>query len=710
MDREKDTFSYSDEYTQLLMDFARMESATSHAPLTDAVSTFLIDVTANIVVTGTVTNLDVFYPVPGVSVPGPLDVHSASWATRIIAEKRPKFEKMIDRTNLLQMYERGDQRADLEYWVYDLNGKKVYLHETVILKKSDSSGDIMGLIVMRDFTKQKEIQMQEDHRLDIIEGLTREYEMVFAVEPENDAYEVYRMIPRVRAGYGQWITSSYRETIERMALHAVNEKDREMFIREMSGPVMRRNLKNAAQYSFTFRHDRGERIIYYRGSMVEIGGNGDEDSRILVGFANVDEEKQDDKRRQEITENELRVAREADKAKSIFLSNMSHDIRTPMNAIMGFTAIAQAQLNDREKVAECLQKISISGTHLLRLINNVLDMSRIESGKFELDQHDCSVREIVDDVVDMIYTEAQRKNQVLDVHVDEDVPDAVYCDSLRLKQVMVNLLSNAVKFTPEGGLVHLGVHKKEEDGTPAEDAAKKNTFLLRVSVRDNGIGMSEEFLKHAFEPFERENSSTVSRVSGSGLGLSICAGIMKHAGGTIQVKSRRGKGTEFQILLRVRVQEHAKVAELRQEGTARIGIFTERIHAPSSSVLKGGRILLVEDNEFNREIGVELLADAGFAVDLAENGEGALQMLLQHDPGRYMAVLMDIQMPVMNGLDATREIRKLEDPRLSQIPIIAMTANAFEEDMKLAKEAGMDAYIAKPVESKAISYVMERIV
>lgn len=707
MGEDRTMHSYNDEYTRMVRDFERQAAASSPESPEKAVSTFLVDVTANIVVTGTVTNLDIFYPVPGVSVPGPLDVHSASWGSRIIAEKRTKFFEMIDRGNLLSMFRRGERQTSLEYWVYDLNGKKVYLNETVILKKSERNGDVLGLIVMRDFTAKKTSQMQEEHRLDIIEGLTREYEMVFAVEPENDTYEIYRMIPRVREGYGQWITSSYRETIERMALHAVSEKDREMFIREMSPAGMRANLKNVPQYSFTFRHNRGEKIIYYRASMVEIGGNGDEDSRVLFGFANIDEEKQDDKRRQEITENELRVAKEADMAKSIFLSNMSHDIRTPMNAIMGFTAIAQAQIDDKEKVSECLRKINISGTHLLRLINNVLDMSRIESGKFELDRHDCSLREIVDDVVDMIYMEAQAKKQVLDVHVDDDVPDAVYCDSLRVKQVIVNLLSNAVKFTPEGGLVHLGVHKREE---PPQEAAKHpDTFLLRVSVRDNGIGMSEEFLKHAFEPFERENSSTVSRVSGSGLGLSICAGIMKHAGGTIRVKSKRGKGTEFQIFLRVQLQKNSSVAELRQEGTARIGIFTDRIHTPSTPSPGTVRILLVEDNEFNREIAVELLGDAGYAVDVAENGEGALQMLTQNSQDRYSAILMDIQMPVMNGMDATREIRKLPDRKLSQIPIIAMTANAFEEDMKLAKEAGMDAYIAKPVGSREISYVLERI-
>ena len=516
-------------------------------------------------------------------------------------------------------------------------------------------------------------------------------------------------------------------------------------------------------------------------------------------------------------------AEHANRAKSEFLSNMSHDIRTPMNAIVGMTAIATANVDDTEQVRHCLKKITLSSKHLLGLINDVLDMSKIESGKMTLNMDQVSLREVVDGIVSICQPQVRAKRQQFDVSIHDISTENVLCDSVRLNQVMINLLSNAVKFTPEEGEIHLALY--EERSPKGEDYVR-----IHIRVKDNGIGMSEEFQKHLFDSFAREDSARVHRTEGTGLGMAITKFIVVDAmGGAIDVDSRQGRGTEFNVTLDM---EKAKVMEEdmvlpnwdmlvvdddRQlcESTARAltsigvnaewtldgesalemvmkrhqrgddyeiilldwklpdidGITTakrireelgddvpillisaydwgeiehdakaagitgfiskplfrstlfnslrqfadlpkeETVEQPQEGRrdLTGKRVLLAEDNELNWEIASELLSAEGLELEWAENGEICVSKFQQSPVGLYDAILMDIRMPVMGGYEATQVIRTLERPD-RDLPIIAMTADAFAEDVRRSLECGMNAHVAKPIDVQEVMRLLEKYI
>ncbi len=513
--------------------------------------------------------------------------------------------------------------------------------------------------------------------------------------------------------------------------------------------------------------------------------------------------------RQQLRDLELarEEALEANKAKSTFLSNMSHDIRTPMNAIVGMTAIATAHIDDREQVQNCLRKITLSGKHLLGLINDVLDMSKIESGKMTLTEERISLREVVEGVVGIVQTQVRGKDQNFNVHIDNIVTEEVYCDSVRLNQVMLNLLSNAVKYTQEGGTIQLSLFQEEAPPEKGEDYIRTH-----LTVRDNGIGMSPEFVEHVFDSYSRADSRRVHKTEGAGLGMAIAKHIINAMEGSITVKSEQGKGTEFQVILDL---EKAEVEEVNMilpawkmlvvdddetlcrtavESLDSIGIQADWTLSGEKAIemitkhhrmrddyqivlldwklpgmdgimvarqirrilneevpiilisaydwnefeeeakdagidgfiakplfkstlyhglkrymdveeqqiekdmdLTGHRILVAEDNDLNWEILSELLSDIGMELEWAENGKVCLDKFMESGEGHYEAILMDVRMPVMTGYEATEAIRALEREDAKTIPIIAMTADAFSEDIRRCLDSGMNAHTAKPI-------------
>ncbi len=516
---------------------------------------------------------------------------------------------------------------------------------------------------------------------------------------------------------------------------------------------------------------------------------------------------------QAVLEEKLHKAEAAERAKTMFLSNMSHDIRTPMNAIIGFTTLAETNINDKEKVQDYLAKILSSSNHLLSLINDVLDMSRIESGRLNIEEKECTISDIFRDMRNIIQTQMQSKQLNFYMDTVDVVDEDIYCDKLHVNQVLLNLLSNAIKFTPAGGTISLTIKQSLN--------APKGYGSYEIRVKDTGIGISPDFMEYLFEPFERERSSTVSGIQGTGLGMPITKSIVEAMGGTIRVESEQGKGTEFIVNLDFRLASgnrnieiireleglralvvddsfttcdsvakmlmkigmraewslHGKEAVLRAkqaiemadefyayiidwalpdlsgievarqirslvgekvpiiiltaydwsifEDEARNAGVTAFCNKPifiselrdtlisaigmkeapenaailpaASEEIKGKRLLLVEDIELNRELAEEILKESGFLVESAENGAIAVDKVRQSKAGYYDLVLMDVQMPVMDGYEATRKIRSLEDPALSKIPIVAMTANAFDEDQKKALESGMNAHVSKPI-------------
>ncbi len=391
-----------------------------------------------------------------------------------------------------------------------------------------------------------------------------------------------------------------------------------------------------------------------------------------------------------LVEDALQTAEEANKAKTAFLSNMSHDIRTPMNAIIGFTSLAESHIENKEQVKDYLEKISSSSIHLLSLINDVLDMSRIESGRLQLNETSCSLSEIFHDVQSIIQPDLQAKEQEFFFDGSLVYHDKVICDKLRLNRVLLNLLGNAIKFTPSGGKISLSVNEKNPDGS--------ETSIYEFHVADTGIGMSEEFIKHVFEPFERERSTTVSGVQGTGLGMSITKNIVDMMGGTITVESCQDKGSEFTAVIPMKVACSEKILPEKPKRT------------DLKKNIRGKRILLVEDNVLNREIAAEILKSQGIELEQAEDGSIAVDMLLEKGAGYYSAVLMDIQMPIMDGYTATKKIRSFSDPELAKIPIVAMTANAFEEDRQKAISAGMNAHVAKPISVEILLEALEEVI
>ena len=392
-----------------------------------------------------------------------------------------------------------------------------------------------------------------------------------------------------------------------------------------------------------------------------------------------------------VLEEKLHKAQAAEKAKTTFLSNMSHDIRTPMNAIIGFATLAKNNVDDPARTEDYMEKILSSGNYLLSLINDVLDMSRIESGKLNIEEMPCSISEVFADIGNIVQAQMEAKQLSFTMEATDVADEAIYCDKLHLNQVLLNLLSNAMKFTPAGGSVNLSVCQ--------QPLAPEGCGAYQIRVKDTGIGMSEDFIQHIFEPFERERNSTVSGIQGTGLGMAISKSIVDAMGGTISVQSQEGKGTEFIIDFVFRLQPESEKA---------------KASAPAADVplieadLRGKRLLVVEDNELNREIATELLSESGFLVETAEDGSVALEMVKAADAGYYDLILMDVQMPLMNGYDAACAIRALEGEK-STVPIVAMTANAFEEDRQHAMECGMNDHVAKPIDVQVLSGVISRI-
>lgn len=535
----------------------------------------------------------------------------------------------------------------------------------------------------------------------IISSLSSMFFAAYYINLEKDTFQPVTQVEEVGNVLGD--ERNYTQGINTYAQEFICPEDREEYL----NCVNRQNLLNALRNGQTFiaaeyrkMPDEKNQRTWTRATVVLAETAADGSPRRAVYVAqDVTESKLKEEKNQQALREACEAAERANAAKSDFMSRMSHDIRTPMNAIIGMTEIAVMHLDDRERVLDCLEKITVSSKHLLSLINEVLDMSKIESGKIELSEEEVNLSELIDNLVTIIRPSVQQKHHKLDVHIVNVEHQYVISDPVRMQQVFMNILGNSVKYTPNGGRLALEVYEKPS----VMDGYGCYEFVFT----DNGMGMSKEFLEKLFEPFSREEDSRVNKIEGTGLGMAIARSIARKMNGDIIVESKLGKGSCFTVQLSLKLVdkiipggETEKAAEDAQE--------LQMVQSLSKEVLAEKRLLLAEDNELNREIAVELISQTGVAVDSAETGKEALERFEKMPENYYDMIFMDIQMPEMDGYEATAAIRRLSRKDAARIPIIAMTANAFAEDIRKSKEAGMNEHLTKPLDIGELMKCLEK--
>ncbi|MEC4184698.1 ATP-binding protein [Adlercreutzia sp. R21] len=585
----------------------------------------------------------------------------------------------------------GDS-VSTEYRVRHDNGD--ILHVLGNVKLIENDGEPMYQRFLLDYTDRKLAEVQKErHQKELIHALSEDYLIVCSFNldtgegvPLRVSGDETRHLDDLFCG-----TLMLERCIDEYLASAVHEDDRATLGEALSAQNLRRALAETTRIHVNYRTERDGDVEYCQATAVRTG-DWAEGHDIVLGFRSVDAQTRDEMKRRALLEEALDQANKASAAKSAFLSNMSHDIRTPMNAIVGFTTLAGSRIDQPEKVREYLDKIQSSSTHLLSLINDILDMSRIESGKVALDEQPCSLVDLLDDLYSIVQAEASARQLYLTVNTSGLAHPNVRCDKLRINQILLNLLGNSLKFTKPGGFIKVNV--EEVPGAP------EGYGRYRFTVSDTGIGMSPEFVDHIFDPFERERTSTISGIQGTGLGMSITKNLVDMMHGTIAVESKKGVGSLFTIELTLAL-------DARGEGAARVRA-EKAAHAHPHTV-HGSRILLVDDNDLNREIAITLLEDEGFAVEYAVDGQEAVDKLRASGADHFQLVLMDVQMPVMNGYEATRAIRNLDDERLARIPILAMTADAFEEDRQKALRCGMNGHLTKPIEISKLFEALDTV-
>ncbi|MDE6025729.1 MAG: response regulator [Lachnospiraceae bacterium] len=607
-------------------------------------------------------------------------------------------DKQVLRECISKLKKTGDS-VSVEYRVLHKDGEIIHVMGNIEL--SEENGELFYRRFLLDVTAQK-IQERENERRqkELVKALSIDFNLVFYFALNTGTGTILRIDEESRNTFGSAFAEgiSLKESIGCYIEKIVHEDDREMLLQACSEENLKKELERRESFSVNYRALINGEIKYHEIKVVRSGESEDSHS-IVLGIRNVDEEIRNDMEQKAFLENALEQANMANKAKSAFLSNMSHDIRTPMNAIVGFTSLALNHIDNRSKVQEYLQKITSSGKHLLDLINDVLDMSRIESGKMQIEEASCNIIDIVHELGNIVQADVNRKQLNLIIDTDSVSNGEVYCDKLRLNQVLLNLISNSIKYTNQGGTVHICV--KESTGASAGYAD------YQFCVEDTGIGMSKEYLIHIFEPFEREKNTTISGIQGTGLGMAITKNIVDMMNGSIVVESEQGVGTKATVSFTFRLGEQADKSQQTSEQKRRTSDIStyEKTGIDTANELerfRGIRILLAEDNELNQEIATQILENAGFEVSIADNGQIAVDMISASEPGYYKLVLMDVQMPIKNGYDATKEIRALDNKNLATIPILAMTANAFEEDKETALRSGMNGHIAKPIDVKKL--------
>lgn len=555
-----------------------------------------------------------------------------------------------------------------ENGISNLGARAVFLYEDLNHFKI-----IMGFRPIDEIVKrEKVLELQRE----IIEGLGKEYFSVLLLELDSGQIFSYREVgengKRI-ADFCRKYGNQWCELLPAYADEIVTDESRENFLDQLSLDAL---CSKQDDFSMTYEFKTGDRIIYHQTRIAYVYKK-DRSRVAVIGTRNIDDLIKKERMQEAKLKEAYIVAEEANKAKTDFLNNMSHDIRTPMNVILGYNELMKQYLTDPILV-DYQNKIEQSGKLLLSIINNVLDMARIESGKMVVEERAEQIGLVVEEIESVFESSAQEKNIVFTTSVDVDHTHVLW-DGFKVREILMNLVGNAFKYTPEGG--HIAIDVKELD------CERSGYVRIQTQIKDTGIGMSEDYLPTLFDSFSREYNTTIGKVSGTGLGMAIVKNLVDMMDGEICVKSKLGEGTCFTLTFEHRIADENSI-EWNQE----LDVLDEK------SILEGKRVLLVEDNELNAEIAMAILEQSGLVLDRVADGLACVNRLSEVDADLYDLILMDIQMPNMNGYEATRRIRQFENEKKASIPILAMTANAFEEDKKMAMKAGMNGHISKPID------------
>lgn len=604
------------------------------------------------------------------------------------------------------------QTLSIEQPVYDIDFRRIYSDRIEWVRSRFSiaemkDGQVMKVVFANmniNDQKLEEIKEQQQKKLyfelkNIISGLSAFYHSVFYVDLEEETFQAFALRSDLESYLGN--SNSYKLLKYVYEERLIHKDDKERFSKNLSLNEIRRRLNlGETIYSLEFRRDYGGYYGWMRMHIIVAESQNGVPAKIILASHNVEEEKEQEEKNRKALMAAYESAKNANEAKSNFLAQMSHDIRTPMNAIIGMTSIASSHLHNPEKIEECLNKISCSSKHLLELINDILDMAKIEKGKIELAEDEFYIDKLLNEINSIIRDEALEKQQTLTFNTEGLVHYKLIGDVSRIRQLLINLINNSVKYTPKGGTVNVTAQEVY--------ARTPGVGCFVFTVEDNGIGIDKEFLDYIFLPFSRADDSQVRTTQGTGLGMAIAQGIVNAMQGNIQVESEKGKGSRFIVTLNLKLAEEEHSEESFKTKASNSG--SEEIVQFDPSSMKGMRVLLVEDNELNMEIAETILLQYGFIVDKAENGREAIDVFKVSKPGTYQAVLMDLQMPVMDGYEAAREIRGSGHIQSESIPIIALTANAFPKDIAKALASGMNDHVSKPIDFNRLLSILNKYV
>ncbi|MBR4580707.1 MAG: response regulator [Lachnospiraceae bacterium] len=640
------------------------------------------------------------------------------YSESVAEEDRLRLKEELNLDNLMSHLETNSQ-YNITYLRNMKDGSQQYFKIDVakVNLPNGKPGIIMGFKnVDEEIHKQREIEeakkreqeekislhekLLEDERQKaeqdkLITALASDYWSVYYIVLDTDEGVCYQSHTEIEDALKVGEHFRFLKTFTEYANKNITEEDREEFLKFIQPDSIREGLKENRVISFRYKIQRNGVEKYEMVRFAGVRHPEDRDDHIVhaVGacFSDVDSETRKSLARNKTLSDALIAAEQANKAKTAFLSNMSHEIRTPMNAIIGLDNMALSDAEISGKTKEYLEKIGTSAHHLLSIINDILDMSRIESGRMSIGNEEFSFSEIMDQVITIIGGQCNNKGLYFKPEIADDLADYYIGDDMKLKQILINILGNSVKFTPAGGEVSLKAEKQ---------ASFDGNSTLKFTISDTGIGMSEEYLPKIFDAFSQEDSSTTSLYGSTGLGMPITKSLVELMNGTIDVKSKKGEGTTFTITVTLKDSDRKASDEESKHDE----------NKADDHILNGRRILLAEDVAINAEIMIMILSTHNMEVELAENGQIAVDHFVNHPEGYYDAILMDMRMPVMDGLEATSTIRALDREDAKSIPIIALTANAFDEDVQRSMQTGLNAHLSKPVQPEVLFETLTELI